>query len=59
MDADDCPLEDIFVIGALIYILKASPPADVVNKESGKIRPIIFHVRHQLVEAFALFPHLR
>ena len=46
-------LEHVFVIGALIHILKASPPADVVDKQSGEIYPLAFHVRHQLIEALA------
>jgi hypothetical protein len=50
VDADACPLEDVFVIGALIHILEASPPADVINEQSRKVAPLIFHVRHQSVE---------
>jgi hypothetical protein len=50
VNASARPLEDIFAIGALVHILKASPPANVVDKRSRKVRLLVFHVRHQLVE---------
>jgi hypothetical protein len=50
---DTRSLEHVFVIGALIDVLKASPPADIVDKQSGEICPLAFHVRHQLIEALA------
>jgi hypothetical protein len=44
VDADACPLEDIFVIGALIYVLEPPPPAYVIDKQSRKVCHFIFHV---------------
>jgi hypothetical protein len=53
VDADACPLEDVFVVGALIDILEASPPADVVDEQSRKLACLVFYVRHQSIETLS------
>lgn len=46
-------LADIFVIGALVGILKPAPSADVVDQNGRKIRPLAFNVCDQLLQRIA------
>lgn len=44
--------EHVFVVGAFVHILEASPPADIVDKQRGEICPPVLYIRHQLIQAF-------
>jgi hypothetical protein len=44
MDTDIGALADIFVVGALVDVLKPSPPADVINKTTMLVGTAALHV---------------
>jgi hypothetical protein len=53
VDANVCSFEDIFVIEAVVHMLEASRPANVVDEQSRKVRLLVFNVSHRSVETLS------
>jgi hypothetical protein len=50
MNRDASPAADVFVIGALIRILKPSPTADIIDKDTREVRHPILNIADHLSE---------
>jgi len=48
--SDSSPLQHVFVVGTLVYVLEPSPAAHVVDKKGGEVGSFGLNIGHQLVE---------
>jgi hypothetical protein len=55
LDADACPPADVFVIGALVGVLEATPTADVVNQDGVEFRLSALNIPDQPLQRIATF----
>jgi len=50
MNSDARPLEDVLVVGTLVYVLKPSPTAHVIDEKRGEVGSLGLYIGHELVE---------
>jgi hypothetical protein len=53
VDPNAGSLEDVLIIGAFIDVLKASPAADVIDKDGGKRYAMLLNVFQKLIQALS------
>jgi hypothetical protein len=55
MHRHSCPAADIFIIGALIGILKPSPATNIIYKDGGKVDFSVLNILNHLGQRIAPF----